>query len=96
MCRKMKKYYGERHWSETLYFWTMDEEDVQWIKETNNVPTDKIIKAGDSEFFLINPPFHDSDKNSNVFFDAWNYGFDDTNIFITDTEEFNWYKRKRT
>ena len=95
MVNKMKKYYGEKHWYETLYYWTMDEEDIEWRKENDEIPKGRFLKAGDAEFFMLLPPFHDHDKNSNIIFDAWQSGFDDTNLFITDTEEFNWYKRKR-
>jgi hypothetical protein len=95
MANKMKKYYGEKNWYETPYFWVMDEDDIEWRKMNGEIPNGKMLKPGDTEFFLLSPPFHDSDKNSNIFFDAWNYGFEDTNIFITDTEEYNWYKKRR-
>jgi hypothetical protein len=43
----------------------------------------------------MSPPFHDSDKNSAIMFELWQSGWDDTNWFIVDTEEFNWYKKRR-
>jgi hypothetical protein len=93
MAKKMKKFFGDKNWYETLYRWTMDEEDIEWRKEQG----EKInLRGGDTEFFLLAPPFHDSDINSAIMFEPWHSGgWDDTNLFIVDTEEFNWYKKRR-
>jgi hypothetical protein len=80
---KHKKYYGGKDWSETLYFYRVDEYDINW----------EINKNGDTEFYLLSPNFRFNDSNS--FYDSNLYGFDDTNLFITDTEVFNWYKNNR-
>jgi hypothetical protein len=94
MAKKMKKYFGERRWSETPYYWIMDEEDIEWLKECEEIDaSNKLI--GDADFFLLEPPFGDADKNSTMEFDAYHTMFDDTNWFITDTEVFNWYKKRR-
>jgi hypothetical protein len=92
MAKKMKKYFGDKNWYETLYRWTLDEGDIEWKKECGEHTT---LKEGDTEFFLMSPPFHDSDKNSAIMFELWQSGWDDTNWFIVDTEEFNWYKKRR-
>jgi hypothetical protein len=90
----MKKFYGEKHWYETLYHWTLDGDDIEWLKEDDKEK--KYIKIGDSEFYLLAPPYHDSDKNSTINFDIFfTGGFDDTNLFIIDTEDFNWCKKRR-
>lgn len=88
----MKKFFGEKRWYETLYHWTLDEGDIEWKKECGETT---YLQSGDTEFFLLSPPFHDSDKNSSLQFESWENGWDDTNWFITDTEEFNWYKKRR-
>lgn len=88
-----KKYYGGKNWFETLYFYSLDEEDIEWRKENHeNIGN---LKPGDSEFYVLSPPFGDSDKNSVNNFDTFFFGWDDTNYFITDTEVYNWYKRHR-
>ena len=95
MANKMKKYYGQKYWHETLYFWTIDEDDIEWRKVNDEIPKDRCLKAGDSEFYLLLPPFGDNDKNSVGWFSVWESGWDDTNLFIEDTEEFNRFKRNR-
>ena len=91
----MKKYYGQKYWYETLYFWTMDEDDIEWRKVNDEIPKGKFLKAGDSEFYLLLPPFNEHDKNSVIAFSPWENGWDDTNLFIEDTEEYNRFKRNR-
>lgn len=92
MAKKMKKYFGDKNWYETIYRWTLDNEDIEWKKECGEHTP---LKEGDTEFFLLAPPFHDSDRNSAYMFEPWQSGWDDTNWFIVDTEEFNWYKKRR-
>ena len=90
----MKKYFGPKQWSETLYYWIMDEEDIEWIKE--NAEHDIVNKqAGDAEFFQILPPFGVDDKNSYTTFEGWMNTFEDTNLFLIETEEYNFYKKNR-
>lgn len=91
--KKHKKYYGGKDWSETLHFYSLDEGDIEWKKENNEDIGN--IKSGDTEFYLISPPFGDNDFNSRILFDAILYGWEDMNFFITDTEVFNWYKKHR-
>ena len=91
--RKHKKYYGGKDWSETLYFYSLDEGDIEWKKENNE--DIGYIKPGDTEFYLLSPPFGNNDFNSCISFDAILHGWEDMNLFITDTEVFNWYKNHR-
>lgn len=88
----MKKFFGEKKWYETLYHWTLDQEEIEWLKEQGEKVS---LRAGDTEFFLLSPPFNESDKNSSCMFEPWQSGWDDTNWFIVDTEVFNWYKYRR-
>ena len=91
--KKHKKYYGEKDWSETLYFYSLDEDDIEW-KKVNNEDIGN-IKPGDTEFYLMSPPFGDEDRDGVENFDAILHGWEDMNLFITDTEIFNWYKNHR-
>lgn len=90
----MKKYFGPKYWSETLYFWTLDEDDVEWKKIHDD--TSGVMIAGNCEFFLFSPPFNEGDKNNVSSFLSWGDGmWEDTNWFIDDTEEFNHFKKNR-
>lgn len=94
MPKGMKKYYGPKTWTETLYHYEIDEWDVEWRKEQGDL---KEIREGDSEFYLPSVPFDaEDDKNSVVQFGVlFSNDFDDTNQFITDTENLDWYKGHR-
>lgn len=94
MSKGMKKYYGPKTWSETLYHYELDEWDVEWRKEQGGL---REICEGDSEFYLPSTPFDASDdKNSISMFNmSFSNDFDDTNQFIRDTEILDWYKGHR-
>lgn len=92
-----KKYFGPKLWPDTLYFCKLDEYDIEYRKEypDEELFPKNVLKPGDTEFYLPVPPFGDTDKNSIRKFDPFFNGFEDTNLFITDTERFQWYKGHR-
>lgn len=89
----MKKYEGRKNWYETLYHFSVDEDDFEYAKESGEDYGN--LKPGDTMFYLYSPPFHEYDKNSLSEFNIVFSGFEDTNLFITDTEYFNWLYRHR-
>lgn len=89
----MKKYDGTITWYETLYFYRLDEDDIEWRKECDESGQD--MKPGDTEFYVPSPPFGEHDKNAAYLYDIFMSGFEDKNWFINDTEEFNWIKLHR-
>lgn len=89
----MKKYEGRQTWYETLNFFTLDEDDIEWAREEGEFYQDK--RPGDTVFYLPSIPFNEYDKNAVNNFDIFFSGFEDTNLFITDTEIFNWLKAHR-
>lgn len=94
--KKMKKYFGVKTWPETLYHFQVDEDEIEWRKtfpEFNQNCRD--TRAGDTEFYLPEPPFGEYDKNSITEIGVLMNMFEDTNDFIKDTEKMNWCKKHR-
>lgn len=84
-----KKIYGPKIWSETLYFYKLDEDDIEFKENFSNeeLYPKNILKSGDTNFYLPTPIFNDCEP----FFGC----LDDTNVFNTNTEIFQWYKGHR-
>ena len=91
--RKMKKYFGlDKWWSETLYYYTIDEFDLAYFKECGEEFSGN---AGDRYYYLPEVPCGDNDKNSIYRIGLEFNNFEDTNAFITNSEMFNVYKDHR-
>lgn len=94
----MKKYYGKKDWPETLYKERVDEDEIEFRKEFPDFArTNRATLPGDTEFYVLNPPFGEYDKNSKEMNFNAHLGndFEDTNVFIEDTEVFQWFYRNR-
>lgn len=92
--KKMKKYFGNtKKWTETLYHYAIDEYDLEWFQEEGRET--KNLRPGDSIYYLLDPPFTDGSKSSIYYTVYLANDFEDTNIFITDTEIFNSFKKNR-
>lgn len=97
MPRKMRKYYGKKTWTETLYTNFVDENEFEWRKDFPEMRFRKVdILEGDTEFYLPEIPYAcDYGKDSTCEFTVYGNFFENTNSFITDTEAFNWGKLNR-